>query len=76
MKTVLTEKKQFVVDASGRPVAVLLDLPTYERLRDAAEDNADLRAFRSVKSRVAGEIARSEYATLDDYLAKRSRKRK
>ena len=76
MKTVLAEKKQFVVDASGRPVAVLLDLPTYERLREAAEDNADVHAFRSAKSRIAGEIARGEFATLEDYRAKRSRKRK
>ena len=45
----------------------MLDLPTYERLREAPEDNADVRAYRAAKSRVAGEIARGEYATLTDY---------
>ena len=76
MKTVLEEKEHFVVDASGQRVGVLLDLPTYERLREAAEDNADLHSYRAAKSRVAGEIARGDYATLADYCSKRSRKRK
>ena len=74
MKTVLEEKEQFIVDASGQRVGVLLNLPAYERLREAAEDNADIRSYRAAKSRVAGEIARGEYATLADYGRKRSRK--
>ena len=76
MKTVLAEKEQFIVDASGERVGVVLDLPTYEQLREAAEDNLDVRAYRAARSRVAGEIARGEYTTLADYRAKRSRKRK
>jgi hypothetical protein len=76
MKTVLEAKEQFIVDAAGRRVGVLLDLPTYERLREAAEDNADLHCYRAARARVAGEIARGEYATLADYRSKRSRKRK
>jgi hypothetical protein len=76
MKTMLEEKGQFIVDASGQRVGVLLDLQTYERLREAAEDNADLLSYRAAKSRVAVEIARGEYATLADYDSKRSRKRK
>jgi len=76
MKTVLEEKEQFIVDASGQRVGVLLDLQTYERLREAAEDNADILSYRAAKSRVAEEIARGEYATLAAYDSKRSRKRK
>jgi hypothetical protein len=76
MKTVLAEKEQFIVDASGERVGVVLDLPTYEQLREAAEDNLDVRAYRAARSRVAGEITRGEYTTLADYRAKRSRKRK
>ena len=76
MKTVLEEKEQFIVDASGQRVGVLLDLPTYERLREAAEDNADIRSYRAAKSQVSAEIARGEYATLADYASKRLRKRK
>ena len=76
MKTVLADKEQFVVDASGQRVAVLLDLPTYARLREAAEDNADVRAYRAARRRVAAEVASGACATLDDYRAKRSRKRR
>jgi hypothetical protein len=76
MKTVLVEKEQFIVDASGQRIAVVLDVTTYERLREAAEDNADLRAYRAAKLRVSGEIVRGEFATLEDYRGKRSRKRK
>lgn len=76
MNTVLGEKEQFIVDASGERVGVVLDLNTYDRLREAAEDNADIHSYRAAKSRVAGEIARGDYVTLTDYRAKRSRKRK
>jgi len=76
MKTMIGEKEKFVVDASGQRVGVLLDLPTYERLREAAEDNADIRSYRAARLRVAGEIARGESATLADYRSKRLRKRK
>ena len=76
MKAVLAEKEQFIIDASGQRVGVVLDLPTYEQLREAAEDNLDVCAYRTAKSRVAGEVARGEYATLADYRAKRLRKRK
>jgi hypothetical protein len=76
MKTSLAAKEQYIVDASGERVGVVLDLPTYEQLREAAEDNLDLRAYRAAKPRVAGEIVRGEYTTLAGYRAKRARKQK
>jgi PHD/YefM family antitoxin component YafN of YafNO toxin-antitoxin module len=76
MKTVLEEKEQFIVDSTGQRVGVLLDLSTYERLREAAEENEDIRSYRAAKSRVAAEIGRGDYTTLADYGSKRSRKRK
>jgi hypothetical protein len=76
VKTILPEKEQFIVDASGKRIGVVLDVSTYERLRQAAEDNADIRAYRAAKPRVSGEIARGEFATLEDYRGKRSRKRR
>jgi len=76
MKTVLEEKGQFVVDSSGQRVGMLLDLPAYDRLREAAEDNADIRSSRAAKPRVAAEITRGQYVTLADYRSKHSRKRK
>ena len=76
MKTVLAAKEQFIVDAAGQRVGVVLDMPTYEQLRETAEDNLDVRAYRAAKTRVAGEITRGEYTTLADYRTKRSRKAK
>jgi hypothetical protein len=74
MKIAPVGKEQFIVDASGQTVGVVLDLRTYERLRGAAEDKADLRAYRAAKSRVAAEMARGEFATLEEYRASRSRR--
>ncbi|MGO9202274.1 MAG: hypothetical protein ACLQM8_17245 [Limisphaerales bacterium] len=76
MKRILAEKEQFILDASGRRNGVVLDVSTYERLREAAEDNADIRAYRAAKPRVSGEIGRGEFATLENYRGKRSRERK
>ena len=76
MKIAPAGKEQFIVDATGQRVGVVLDLPTYERLREAADDNADLRAYRSSKSRTSAEIARGEFATLEEYRASRSRRKK
>jgi len=50
-------------------------LRVHDPLREAAEDNADIRSCRAAKARVAGEISRGEYATLADYRKKRSPKR-
>lgn len=74
MKIALPEKEQFIVDAAGHRVGVLLDLSTYEQLRAAAEENLDVRAYRAAKPRVAAEVARGEYATLADYRSKRARR--
>ena len=72
----LMERKQFIVDASGKPIGVLLDLSTYESLREAAEANADIGAYRASKNKVAKEIARGDFATLENYRDKRLQKRK
>lgn len=76
MKAALEGKEQFIVNASGRRVSVVLDLDTYERLREAAEDNLDLRAYRAAKPRVTEEIAANKFTTLENYRAKRFRKQK
>ncbi len=76
MKTVLADKEQFIVDASGKRVGVLLDIPTYERLREAKEDLDDIRAYDAAAPRVKAEIAKGDFITLADYRKARSVKRK
>jgi hypothetical protein len=70
------EKEQFIVDAAGQRVGVLLDLPTYERLREAEEELDDIRAYDSAAPRVKAEIAKGDFITLADYKKARAAKRK
>ena len=64
MKALVLKDEQFVTDAKGRPVGVLLDLKTYERLREAEEDLADLRAYDAARPKVTAEIKAGHFSTL------------
>jgi hypothetical protein len=76
MKTVLAETEQFIVDTSGQRVGVVLDLPTYDRLREAEEELDDIRAYDAAAPRVKAEIARGDFITLADYKKARAARRK
>ena len=76
MKTALLKEEQFVTDARGKRVGVLLDLKSYQRLRDAEEDLADIRAYDAVQSKVRAEMAAGQFVTLAEYQVRRSRKGK
>ena len=51
MKASELKDGQFVVDPQGKRLGVLLDLETYERLREAEEDLADIRATTTPRPR-------------------------
>jgi hypothetical protein len=76
MNTVLEAKEQFIVNASGKRVGVVLDLPTYERLREAEDELDDIRAYDAAAPRVKAEITRGDFITLADYKKARAAKRK
>ena len=76
MKTVLAGKEQFIVDASGDRVGVVLDLPTYERLRESEEELDDIRAYDAAAPRVKAEIAKGDFVTLSDYRKAHAARRK
>jgi hypothetical protein len=67
-------KEQFLTDAGGKRVGVLLDLGTYERLREAEEELADIQAYDASRAKVMAEIANGRSATLAEYRASRARK--
>ena len=73
MKALLLKDEQFVTDAQGKPVGVLLDLKTYRRLREAEEDLADIRACDTARPRVMAEIKAGQFSTLADYKTKRAK---
>lgn len=63
----MSTSAQFVTDAKGKRVAVLLDVKTYERLREADEELADIRAYDKAKPVVTAELLRGQFRTLADY---------
>jgi ABC-type amino acid transport substrate-binding protein len=67
-------KERFVTDAGGKRVGVLLDLRTYERLREAEEELADIQAYDTARPKVIADIANGRSDTLAEYRASRARK--
>ncbi|MEY4916151.1 MAG: hypothetical protein RL616_64 [Verrucomicrobiota bacterium] len=76
MKTLVAKDEQFLTDAKGKRTGVLLDLPTYERLREAEEELADIQAYDALHDRAHSEIAAGQSAPLTTYRTARNRKAK
>ena len=72
MKALVLKDEQFVTDAKGKTVGVLLDLRTYERLREAEDDLADIRAYDAARPKVSADLKSRRFSTLADYRAKRA----
>ena len=75
MKT-LVKEEQFLTDAKGKRTGVVLDLKTYELLREAEEELADIQAYDALRDRVHSEISAGRFETLTSYRASRKRKTK
>ena len=76
MKASLRKAEQFVTDSSGKRVGVLLDVKTYEHLREAEEALSDIRAYDAARPRVEADLQAGRYASLSGYRAKRIARRK
>ena len=76
MKTLAVKEEQFLTDAKGKRTGVVLDLQTYEQLRAAEEELADIQTYDALHDRARSEIAAGQFATLTSYRANRSRKAK
>jgi hypothetical protein len=74
MKTLVVKEEQFLTDAKGKRTGVVLDLRTYQHLREAEEELADLQAYDSTRERAHAEIAAGQCSTLGAYRARRRRK--
>jgi hypothetical protein len=73
MKTLAAQEEQFLTDAKGKRTGVVLDLQTYERLREAEEELADIHAYDALRDRAHSEIASGQSATLTSYRNSRYR---
>jgi hypothetical protein len=76
MKILAAKEEQFLTDTHGKRTGVLLDLQTYERLRDAEEELAEIQAYDATRGRAHSEIAAGQFSTLAAYRAGRERKGK
>jgi hypothetical protein len=76
MKSLAIKEEQFLTDAKGKRTGVLLNLKTYEHLRAAEEELADIQTYDALHERARSEIAAGQFSTLTSYRATRNRKAK
>lgn len=76
MKALVAKEEQFLTDAKGKRTGVLLNLDTYERLREAEEELADIQAYDALHDRARSEIAAGQFTTLKSYRNDRKRRAK
>ena len=67
-------KEQFLTDAGGKRLGVLLDLHTYERLREAEEELADIAAYDEARPKAMAEVQAGHCSTLAEYRTNRAQK--
>jgi PHD/YefM family antitoxin component YafN of YafNO toxin-antitoxin module len=76
MKALAAKEEQFLTDANGKRTGVVLNLDTYERLREAEEELADIHAYDALRDRAYAEIAAGQFTTLTSYRKARKRRMK
>ncbi len=64
-------RTEFVTNDKGKRVAVLLDVKSYSRLMDAAEELSDIRAYDKAKPLVTAELKRGQFITLAQHHKKK-----
>ena len=74
MKALAFKEEQFVTDSRGARIGVVLDLQTYQRLRDAEEELADVHAYDRALPKVRREVAAGQMVSLREYRARRAHK--
>ena len=70
MKAATIAAPRFVTDAKGRQVGVLLKLKEYRRLLEAQEDLEDLAAYDAARPKVMAELAKGDFMTINEFMAK------
>jgi hypothetical protein len=76
MKSLVFKNEQFLTDSKGKRTGVVLDLQTYQHLREAEEELADIQAYDTTSKRAHAEIAVGQFSTLAAYRAGRRQQAK
>jgi hypothetical protein len=71
MKAMAAKDEQFLTDAKGKRMGVVLDLSTYQRLREAEEELAEIQAYDAARPKAVSEIASGHFIGLAEYRASR-----
>jgi hypothetical protein len=71
MKALVLREEAFITDTKGKRVGVMLDLKTYDRLLEAEEDLADIRAYDAARPKAVADLKSGRFSSLADYRAKR-----
>ncbi len=74
MKTATLSAPQFVTDAKGRQVGVLLNLKAYQRLLEAQEELEDIAAYDAARPKVMAELAKGDFMTITEFITKHGAK--
>src|SRR5437879_6023418 len=61
--------EQFATNAEGKRVGVLLDLRTYDRMREAVEELSDLRAYDAARPKALAEVKDGKFCELAEYAS-------
>ena len=72
MLSTLPVNPQYVVDANGQKIAVLIDIQTYKKMIEVLEDIDDVKAYDDRINIVQDEIKSGSYLTLDEYISDRN----
>jgi hypothetical protein len=67
--------EQYVTDTDGHRLGVLIDIRTYQRLREAEEELEDIRAYDEARPKAISELSAGRSCTLAEYRARRTSRR-
>ena len=70
------KKRQYITDPRGNRVGVVLDVKTFERIEEELDELASIRAYDRAKPATDAAIRRGDFVTIEEYLAKRTTKKK
>ena len=71
---IVSKKKQFITDDSGKRVGVILDISTYRNMLDELDDYCCRKAYDRSKKETDREVKEGQYVTIEDYAAKRAKR--
>ena len=70
------KKRQYITDQSGKRVGVVLDVKTFGQIEDELDELESIRAYDKAKPETDAAVQRGDFLTIQEYLAKRTARKK